>query len=160
MVLVVDALGEAELRSALLACCHAPAWAVRLAARRPFGDLPTLLAASDAELAASDEADVDAALAGHPRIGERPAGADSRREQSAVLAGDEAVLAGLAEGNRVYEERFGHVYLVCAAGRTGEELLAVLRSRLDNDPATERAVLRGELAAITRLRLARLEEVA
>lgn len=160
MGLVVDGMDIGELRAALLACCHAPAWADRLAARRPFGDLPTLLAASDAELAASDEADVDAALAAHPRIGERPAGADSAREQSAVLAGDAAVLAGLAQGNRAYEERFGHVYLVCAAGRTAEELLAVLRSRLGNDPGVERSVLRAELAAITRLRLTRLEEVA
>lgn len=160
MTPVLDGWGDEELRSALLACCHAPAWADRLAARRPFATLEALLAASDAELAASDEADVDAALAAHPRIGERPSGADSRREQSAVLAGGADVLTGLAEGNRAYEERFGHVYLVCAAGRSGEELLAVLRSRLGNDPATERSVLRGELAAITRLRLTRLVEGA
>lgn len=159
-MLVVDGMTEDELRTALLSCCHAPAWAERVLARRPFGDLPTLLAVSDEELAATDEADVDRALAAHPRIGEKPAGADSQREQSAVLAGDPAVLAKLADGNRAYEERFGHVYLVCASGRSGGELLGILESRLDNDPVTERAVLRGELAAITRLRLARLEEGA
>lgn len=159
-MLVVDGMTGDELQAALLACCHAPGWASRVAARRPFGDLATLLSVSDTELAATDEADVDLALAAHPRIGEKPAGADSQREQSAVLAGDPGVLAALADGNRAYEERFGHVYLVCASGRSGSELLAILEQRLDNDPATERAVLRGELAAITRLRLTRLEEGA
>jgi 2-oxo-4-hydroxy-4-carboxy-5-ureidoimidazoline decarboxylase len=73
-----------------------------------------------------------------------------------VAGADADVLAGLAEGNRVYEQRFGHVYLVCASGRSAEELLAVLRGRLDNDPVTERAVVRAELAAINRLRLDQL----
>jgi 2-oxo-4-hydroxy-4-carboxy-5-ureidoimidazoline decarboxylase len=73
------------------------------------------------------------------------------------VSGD-ATLAALAEGNREYEARFGHVYLVCASGRSGEELLAVLRSRLGNDPATERRVVRAELGKINRLRLERLAE--
>ncbi|NAZ74959.1 2-oxo-4-hydroxy-4-carboxy-5-ureidoimidazoline decarboxylase [Kineococcus sp. T13] len=139
----------------LRSCCDAPAWAARVAARRPFGTGEALLAAAEQELAATSEDDVDTALAAHPRIGERSASADSRREQSAALAADEAVLAALAEGNREYEARFGHVYLVCASGRSADELLGVLRSRLGNDPAAERAVLRRELAAITRLRLQR-----
>lgn len=66
------------------------------------------------------------------------------------------VLAALAEGNRAYEERFGHVYLVCASGRSAEDLLSTLRSRLGNDPGEERAVALAELAAINRLRLGRL----
>ncbi|WP_432574290.1 2-oxo-4-hydroxy-4-carboxy-5-ureidoimidazoline decarboxylase [Kineococcus sp. SYSU DK005] len=152
---VLDALGEDGFRALLLSCCDAPAWAERVAARRPFGTGEALLAAAAEELAATTEADVDVALAAHPRIGERPAGAASRREQAAALAADPAVLDALAEGNRAYEARFGHVYLVCASGRGAEELLAVLRSRLGNDPATERAVLRRELAAITDLRLRR-----
>jgi 2-oxo-4-hydroxy-4-carboxy-5-ureidoimidazoline decarboxylase len=66
------------------------------------------------------------------------------------------VRAELAEGNRVYEQRFGHVYLICATGLSGEEMLARLKERLDNDEATERAVVRDELAKITKLRLARI----
>jgi len=147
-------------RALLLSCCDAPAWAEHVLARRPFDGPEALLAAAEQELAATSEADVDAALAAHPRIGERPAGAASQREQSAALAADPAVLAELAEGNAAYEARFGHVYLVCASGRSAEELLAVLRSRLGNDPATERRVLRTELAAITRLRLLRALEGA
>ena len=151
----LDALTDEQFRTLLLSCCDAPAWASRVQARRPYGSADALLAAAAAELAATSEADVDVALAAHPRIGEKPTGADSRREQSAALAGDPAVLDALAAGNREYEARFGHVYLVCASGRSAQELLAVLRSRLGNDPATERAVLRRELAAITRLRLER-----
>jgi 2-oxo-4-hydroxy-4-carboxy-5-ureidoimidazoline decarboxylase len=144
-----------EFERFLRSCCDAPAWARRVLARRPFGTGDDLLAAAEEELAPTTEDDVDAALAAHPRIGERSERPDSRREQSAALAGDPAVLDALAEGNRRYEARFGHVYLVCASGRSAGELLDVLRSRLDNDPATERAVLRRELAAITRLRLLR-----
>lgn len=152
---MLDVDDDAAFRAVLLSCCDAPAWAERVLARRPFADPDALLVAAGEELAATSEADVDTALAAHPRIGERPAGAASQREQSAALAADAGVLAELAAGNAEYEARFGHVYLVCASGRSAEELLAVLRSRLGNDPATERRVLRTELAAITRLRLRR-----
>ncbi|UGT58100.1 2-oxo-4-hydroxy-4-carboxy-5-ureidoimidazoline decarboxylase [Nocardia asteroides] len=140
--------------AALLSCCSAPRWARAVAAARPYDSVDALLAAADAALAALDEAEIDEALAGHPRIGDRPTSAASAREQSGVSGA--AVFAALSEGNRAYEEKFGHLYLVCAAGRSGEELLAVLRARLDNDPTTERQVMRTELAKINRLRLTRL----
>ncbi|MEU9832834.1 2-oxo-4-hydroxy-4-carboxy-5-ureidoimidazoline decarboxylase [Streptosporangium sp. NPDC048047] len=82
----------------------------------------------------------------------------SRREQSGVAGADPAVLAALAEGNRAYEARFGHVYLVRAAGLTAGEMLDRLRERLRNDEGTERDVVRAELAGIARLRVARLLE--
>ncbi|MEV0682934.1 2-oxo-4-hydroxy-4-carboxy-5-ureidoimidazoline decarboxylase [Nocardia sp. NPDC050378] len=138
---------------ALLACCSSPRWARALAAARPYVSVVSLLDAADAALDALGEAEIDAALAGHPRIGERATGT-AAHEQSGV-SGD-GVRARLAEGNRAYEEKFGHIYLVCAAGRGGEELLAVLRARLDNDPTTERRVMRDELAKINRLRLTQL----
>jgi 2-oxo-4-hydroxy-4-carboxy-5-ureidoimidazoline decarboxylase len=144
----------------LTACCASPEWAARLAEGRPYPSLEGLLARADEVLAGLDEAEVDKALAGHPRIGERSALASSRREQAGVATAVSATLAALAEGNREYERRFGHVYLVCADGRPAEELLAVLTGRLGNDPATERRVLRAELGRINRLRLARLYEVA
>jgi 2-oxo-4-hydroxy-4-carboxy-5-ureidoimidazoline decarboxylase len=124
-----------------------------VAASRPYRDLPGLQAAAETALT---DADLDEAMAGHPRIGDRTAGGASRREQSGVAGADPAVLAALADGNRAYEERFGHVYLVCATGRSAQQLLDVLRARLGNDPATERAVALGELAAINRLRIARM----
>ena len=154
----LDDAGTARCEELLRTCCDAPSWAARTTARRPFGSLATLLEIADQELAATSEADVDVALAAHPSIGERSESADSRREQAGALAAGSDVLDALAAGNRAYEEKFGHVYLVCASGKGAEELLAVLDSRLDNDQDTERTVLRGELAAITRLRLTRLVE--
>jgi 2-oxo-4-hydroxy-4-carboxy-5-ureidoimidazoline decarboxylase len=146
----LDAIAaERELRQV----CAAPRWARRVAASRPHPDLASLQAT--AEVALTD-ADLDEAMAGHPRIGDRAAGGASRREQSGVAGADPEVLAALADGNRAYEERFGHVYLVCATGRSAQELLDILRARLGNDPHTERAVALAELAAINRLRIARL----
>jgi 2-oxo-4-hydroxy-4-carboxy-5-ureidoimidazoline decarboxylase len=153
-----DDLPDAEAESALLACCAAPDWAAALTAGRPYGRRDALLTAADQVLAGLPEAQVDLALAGHPRIGERPVHAASVREQRGVAGAPESVLAALADGNRAYEQRFGHVYLVCADGRPAAELLDVLRARLANDPATERAVLRTELAKINRIRLGRLLE--
>ncbi|MED7925537.1 2-oxo-4-hydroxy-4-carboxy-5-ureidoimidazoline decarboxylase [Nonomuraea sp. LP-02] len=148
--------GQAE--EELRACCASTAFAARVAAGRPYGDLAGLLAAAEAAAGALAWPDVLEALAAHPRIGERPAGAGreaawSRQEQSGV--GDD-LRAALAEGNRAYEARFGHVYLVCATGLGGAELLARLRERLGNDEERERAAVRGELAKITRLRLVKL----
>ena len=84
------------------------------------------------------------------------AGDWSRQEQSGVRAGTAAVLEQVAVANAEYEHRFGHVYLVCATGKSADELLAICRSRLRNDPVTEEGVVRTELAKITRIRLGRL----
>ena len=145
--------------SALLECCSSAEWARRLAGRRPYPAPSALYAAADAALDGLDDAELRAALAGHPRIGERLGpghSASSGREQAGVAQAASAPLSALAAGNPDYERRFGHGYLVCADGRSGEELLAVLRERLHNDPAAEWATTRRELGKINRLRLARL----
>ncbi len=151
-----NALPAGEACDVLLTCCRARRWAGEVSGGRPYPSLGALLARAGAALA---EEDVSEALAGHPRIGEIPAAApaaSSRREQAGVTGAAGAVLAELAEGNRVYEERFGHIYLVCASGRSAAELLRILRERLRNDPLTERAVVRAELRKINELRLERL----
>ncbi|OZM81482.1 2-oxo-4-hydroxy-4-carboxy-5-ureidoimidazoline decarboxylase [Pseudonocardia sp. MH-G8] len=148
-----DALDAAEAERELLGVCRAPRWARQVAAGRPYRSTGAL---QEAAAAALTDADLDEALAGHPRIGDRAAAGASRREQSAVATAAADVRTALAEGNRAYEERFGHVYLVCAAGRSADDLLATLHARLGNDPATERAVALRELAAINRLRIERL----
>ncbi|MGQ0468239.1 MAG: allantoicase [Sporichthyaceae bacterium] len=142
---------EAALRS----CCSSSAWARELLAGRPHATLDDLLATSDTTLTWLGQDDLAEALAGHPRIGERTESADSRREQAGV-GEDAALRTALAEGNRAYEEKFGHVYLVRAAGRSGEELLAILRERLGHTAEAEGLTVRRELAAITALRLRRL----
>lgn len=155
-----DTLPPDDAARVLGEVCSSPGWVSRLVEARPYGSLDALIARAADVLAGLDETEVDDALAGHPRIGERCAHASSRREQSGVAGAGAQVLDALATGNRAYEERFGHVYLVCANGRPAGELLAVLRGRLGNDPATERRVLRAELREINRLRLERLLEEA
>ena len=151
-----NALPDQRARELLLDCCHAGHWAAAVADGRPYGSVAELLARAHAELTGEDVAE---ALAGHPRIGQAPAAGQSSRsrgEQAGVDAADGTARAELAAGNRAYEERFGHIYLVCASGRGARELLAILRDRLRNDPATEQQVVRAELGKINDLRVARL----
>jgi 2-oxo-4-hydroxy-4-carboxy-5-ureidoimidazoline decarboxylase len=151
-----NALPSQRARELLLDCCHAGRWAAAVADGRPYGSMEELLARAHAELTGEDVAE---ALAGHPRIGEAPAAGQrsrSRSEQAGVDGADGMVRAELAAGNRAYEERFGHIYLVCASGRSARELLSILQDRLRNDPAAERQAVRAELGKINELRLARL----
>jgi 2-oxo-4-hydroxy-4-carboxy-5-ureidoimidazoline decarboxylase len=157
----LNSLPAPEVEHVLSRCCASRRWVEEVAAGRPYARKEDLYAAADAALQRLDTADVDEALAGHPRIGERPGGEEaswSRREQSGLASATDDTLAAIAEGNRAYEARFGHVYLVCAAERGADELLALLQQRLHNDPETERRVLRAELAKINRIRLGRLVE--
>jgi 2-oxo-4-hydroxy-4-carboxy-5-ureidoimidazoline decarboxylase len=156
-------LPDERARAELLACCSSPAWAADMLAGRPYGSVDALLSRADRAVTGLSDAELDAALAGHPKIGERAdpdhdARGWSRQEQSKVDGAAPAVLRALATGNTAYERRFGHVYLVSAAGKNAEQLLEMLNQRLDNDPATEQAVVRDELAKINRIRLARLLE--
>ena len=147
------------LRPRLLSLTAVDAWVDGLLAARPYDDLDAVLATSDALLAELDETQIDAALSGHPRIGERAEGLDeesaarSAKEQAAMSQADTDVKEAIARGNVDYEERFGRIYLVAAAGRSADELLSLLRERLRNDPVTELEVVRGELARISRIRL-------
>ena len=157
-------LSDAELQIDLSSCCAAPSWVARVLAGRPYDDEAELLAVADAATAELDSAGLEQALGGHPRIGERSpghgtdarAGSWSRQEQAGVAKADAELLAQLAAANVAYEQRFGHVYLVCASGRSAAELLGVCRGRLANDPETERGVVLDELAKINRLRLIKL----
>jgi 2-oxo-4-hydroxy-4-carboxy-5-ureidoimidazoline decarboxylase len=147
-----------EACAELLACCNSAAWARQVAAGRPYASLAAVLRHSDAAVASLTAAGLADALAGHPRIGERAA-ADARsaawsgREQAGVRAAGQDTIDALALANADYEGRFGHIYLVCAAGRSGPELLALLRTRLRNDPETEWLVVRAELQKINQIRL-------
>ena len=123
---------------------------------RPYRTLEALVEASDGALAGLSWDDIAEALAAHPRIGERADGGDrestwSRQEQSG--AGEPAQADELVDGNLAYQQRFGHVFLICATGRSAEDILAALRQRLDNPTDVERIVVRRELREIVRLRL-------
>lgn len=136
--------------------CSSTIWARRVLAGAPFRDIDALLDRADRVLAELPDAEIGAALDGHPRIGGRVDNASSAREQAGMASADDAIKAEMATKNAEYEDTFGYVYLVCASGRTAEELLAILTDRLGNDPDTERRVTRNELAKINRLRLQRL----
>ena len=151
----LNALPARDFEELLLGCCAAPGWARHVTAGRPYTSLADLLGVAGAAWAARDPGDLDAAMAGHPRIGERRLSGWSAQEQAGV-GPDAGVATALADGNAAYERRFGHIYLVCATGRTAGELLALLTVRLENDPDTEWGVVRSELQQINRIRLRKL----
>jgi len=142
--------GEAE--RCLRGACDSAAFTTAMLASRPYPDETALLAAADTATEALTWDDVLEAMAAHPRIGDRVSG-HSAAEQAGVNAADRDALAA---ANAAYEARFGHVYLVCATGLTGRDMLADVRRRLANDDQTERRVAQRELMNITRLRLSRL----
>ena len=142
----------------LRACNAAPRFAREMLAGRPYPDAEALVARAEEVTRSLPWNEVTLALAVHPRIGDRVAGSSleaeaSRREQSSMSDADSEVRAALLEGNRAYEERFDHVFLIRAAGRSPEEMLGELRRRMDNDVETERAEVTEQLAQITALRV-------
>ena len=151
----LNALPAGDAVGLLIGCCSAPGWARRVAARRPFGSVDDLLAAAAAAWAAREPGELEAAMAGHPRIGERSLSMQSRQEQSGV-GSDPGTIQALREANAAYEDRFGHVFLICASGRGPDEILAELRRRMAHDPATELEVAAAEIGKINALRLRKL----
>lgn len=157
----LEAFNAAETsaaRAQVLSCAAVARWADAVVAGRPYADTEAVLAAARAVADPWSEDEIDSALARHPRIGERASGDDadaahSRREQSGLGDLSGSVEERLHAGNRAYEERFGHVFLIRAAGRTAEEILASLEERLGNDPATERRIAGQQLREIAVLRL-------
>jgi allantoicase len=160
----LDTLTQAEAEAELRACCGAEAWITQMAQLRPFGALDQVLLAADSVWASLGKSDWLEAFRAHPRIGETRA----EKEQSAVArqwSHEEQATSGppssriaedLAAGNRAYEQRFGHIYIVCATGKTPAELLAILEARLGNDADEELVAAAEEQRKITRIRLEKL----
>ncbi|MDX3240487.1 2-oxo-4-hydroxy-4-carboxy-5-ureidoimidazoline decarboxylase [Streptomyces sp. ME18-1-4] len=152
-------LGESAARAALHEACAATAWANRLLAARPYATADDLYAASDAAMADLTAADLAEAMAGHPPIGRpKPGDPTSAREQRGMAGASEELKAQMLELNLAYQEKFGQVFLICATGRTAEQLRDAVRARLGNAPEQEREIVRTELGKINRIRLARLVE--
>ncbi|WP_322761632.1 allantoicase [Frankia sp. Cr2] len=166
-----NALSPGAVHAELLGCCGSEDWAAAVTDSRPYPTLEALLDAAAEQWWKLTEADWLEAFTAHPRIGERGAplpapttstravvaGLDApRREQAAVDNASVDLKAALVAGNQEYEDRFGYIFLVRAAGRSAEEMLGLLRQRLGNDPATELRVAAGQQAEITALRLQRL----
>jgi 2-oxo-4-hydroxy-4-carboxy-5-ureidoimidazoline decarboxylase len=160
----LDALPEPEALAAFLRCCGSRRWAEAMARGRPYRDEPTLLAAAERAFAPLARADWLEAFAHHPRIGDRGALAErfprtagwSRSEQDGVAGAGEDVLEALVRANRDYEARFGHIFIVCATGKSAGEMLALLRERMPNEPGTELEIAAAEQRKITAIRLKKL----
>ena len=146
------ATGEAE--AAMLACCGSKRWAHGMAQVRPL-DEDELFASADRIWRELSGVDWLEAFAAHPRIGARASG-QAAAEQSGARGASPETLAALARANREYEERFGYIFIVCASGRTAEEMLDLCRRRLHNAPAEELKVAAEEQRKITRLRLEKM----
>ena len=155
----------------LLQCCGSSRWAARMAASRPFGDLAAMVQAADRVFATLERADWLEAFGAHPAIGASGAGEAGKagggagasqvegwasHEQQLVADATDATRRRLADLNRAYEVRFGYIFIVCATGKTGAEMLAVLERRLDNDPESELQIAANEQQKITHLRLQKL----
>jgi 2-oxo-4-hydroxy-4-carboxy-5-ureidoimidazoline decarboxylase len=157
----LDAAPPEAARELLSRACGSTRWVDRMMERRPFGSDARLLRAARIEWFALTEADWLEAFSHHPQIGDRaslaarfPATHDlSAKEQAGVGRAGDDVLSALAEGNATYLDRFGFIFIVCATGKTAEEMLAVLRERLKNNRATELRIAAEEQAKITALRL-------
>jgi 2-oxo-4-hydroxy-4-carboxy-5-ureidoimidazoline decarboxylase len=167
-------LSSEEAAKEILPCCGSKAWAQRLVSRRPLANEAALLAASDEiwfGLAAEDWME---AFHSHPRIGEKTGAkigekytaqspgqsapvqsAWSEQEQRNVAAAGEEVKTALAEANRKYEHQFGHIFIVCATGKSGSEILEILRRRLQNDRNAELREAAEQQRQITHIRLRR-----
>ncbi|WUD72491.1 2-oxo-4-hydroxy-4-carboxy-5-ureidoimidazoline decarboxylase [Streptomyces sp. NBC_00510] len=154
----LNAAGGPEAVALLHEVCASRSWGAAVMAARPYGTLDALLAASDTATAGLTAGDLAEAMAGHPPIGRpRPGDPVSAREQGGVRDSEREELLAL---NLAYQERHGHVFLICATGRTGDQMLAALEERIGNDTGTEREIVRTELGKINRIRLTRLVETA
>ncbi|WAX77211.1 2-oxo-4-hydroxy-4-carboxy-5-ureidoimidazoline decarboxylase [Streptomyces sp. KMM 9044] len=154
-----NALEESAALAALHEVCACTAWVRLLLAGRPYATADGLYATADAAVSGLTAADLDEAMAGHPPIGgPRSGDPATTREQSGMACAPDRLKAEMLELNLAYQEKFGHVFLVCATGRTGEQMRDAARERIGNTPERERETVRTELGRINRIRLARLVE--
>ncbi len=159
-------MADAEAHAALIECCGSSAWADAMLVRRPFHSQSHLLDAADETWERLTETDWRQAFASHPQIGAAPGAAKtggdglharwSRQEQAGIQDAGDATRQAVADGNRAYREKFGYTYIVCATGKSSDEMLAILADRLKNDDATEIRIAAEEQRKITRLRLLKM----
>ena len=162
----LNSLSSEEAEAELLKCCGSPLWARRMTDERPFSDLEELLSKADAEWWSLDEEDWLEAFSRHPKIGEQKAERAqdatarkwSEQEQAGTNAAGEETRRELQRLNQEYAQKFGFIYIVCATGKSADEMLAILKERLENDADTEIRAAAEEQRKITHLRLKKLLE--
>ncbi|MEP6741150.1 MAG: 2-oxo-4-hydroxy-4-carboxy-5-ureidoimidazoline decarboxylase [bacterium] len=160
----LNSLSPSEARDEFLKCCGSKKWAALISAERPFEDFEDLIGKAECVWWSLDPDDWLQAFHSHPKIGEKKAAAStseqskqwSESEQAGISNAANNTLATLAELNQQYEDKFGYIFIVCATGKSSEEMLAILRDRLKNDPNEELRIAGAEQAKITELRLKKL----
>ncbi len=160
----LNALAPERVRSEFVRCCGSSIWVSTMTDSRPFTTVKELYNIAERIWQALSEGDWKEAFSHHPQIGDVKglrekfaATADwAGSEQGGVEGAEESILHQLAEGNRLYESKFGYIFIVCATGKNAGEMLAMLSARLGNDAAHEIMVAGAEQAKITRLRLEKL----
>ena len=163
----LNSLSPTDAQAEFLKCCGATRWAKRMSEARPFVDLEEVSSKADAIWWSLNKEDWLEAFRAHPKIGERKAAATqshqavnwSAQEQSQAQQAADETKAAVAEGNYVYEDRFGFIFIICASGKSASEILTALRQRLANDAETELRVAAEEQQKITLLRLKKLLQV-
>ena len=160
----LNLLSAGEAENEFLKCCGSKNWARQMTAARPFENVDHLSETAAQVWWALESGDWLEAFHSHPKIGEQKAAAQtaveaqewSEDEQSGIRNSAQQTMAALAELNRVYEEKFGYIFIVCASGKSSEEMLAILRQRLKNNHDEELRIAAAEQAKITQLRLRKL----
>jgi OHCU decarboxylase len=160
----LNSLNESEAANEFLKCCGSQGWVQRMSAERPFASVSDLCVKAAETWWALQEDDWLEAFRSHPKIGEKTASnqistqaqAWSGQEQAGVQNSTAHTLDELANLNREYEEKFGFIFIVCATGKSSEEMLAILKSRITNDVKTELRIAAGEQTKITEIRLRKL----
>ena len=160
----LNAMSANKAEEEFLKCCGSPEWTRRVTTERPFASLDDLISKSERVWWSLEPHDWLEAFRSHPKIGEQKADQQvsreaqgwSEQEQSGIRDSAQQTLRELAELNRAYEEKFGYIFIVCASGKGSEEMLAILRERLQNKPDEELRFTAAEQARITELRLRKL----
>jgi len=161
-----NTLDRPLLIEALRKCCTSTAWINKMLPFIPAEDLVELLEDAEEQWWKCSEEDWKEAFAGHPKIGDANSLAKkfsttadwAAKEQQGASGASDQVLNELARANKLYEEKFGYIFIVCATGKTAEEMLAILQARMENTPADEIQIAADEQNKITRIRLEKLME--
>lgn len=161
-----NSLEQTDKRTLLHQCCGSETWVNKMLAIQPVQQLTDLLKDAEKVWYSCNEGDWKEAFTHHPKIGDVDAlkkkffsDQFAEKEQSSITEANEQTLKSLAEGNRLYELKFGYIFIVCATGKSAEEMLGLLNARLHNDPKKEISIAMEEQHKITRLRLQKLFDV-
>ncbi|MET3987586.1 2-oxo-4-hydroxy-4-carboxy-5-ureidoimidazoline decarboxylase [Streptomyces sp. PvR034] len=155
----INTLDDSAATAELHEVCASSAWGSKMLAQRPFATVDALFSANESAMAELTAEDLGEAMGGHAPIGRpKPGDPTSAREQRGMAGASEELKTELLELNLAYQEKFGHVFLICATGATGEFMRDAVKTRIANSPEQEREIARGELVKINRIRLTRLAE--